>query len=265
MSRAAVLFLLLIAVAGCTPYRATHNLAYGPGAQQTFDFYEPRVNVAGTPRPALLVVHGGGYVGGDKEWADNVAKKYCPLGFVVMAINYTLADGTAARAWPHQLDDAKAALAYLQGPSGSWMGVRQPVAGLGVSAGAHLVAALHLQGDLPFAVCAAGPYDFASVPNPTTALDDALRALLGLAPGAMIPPASLEAISPVSWVTPGADMLLIHAKHDPVVPYEHASRMEETLQMAGAKAKLITIGSDSHGSVWSDAVWETWRWLRARL
>lgn len=262
MKRTAAFLLLLVLAAGCTPYRATHNLAYGPGARQTFDYYEPRLDVAGNPRPTLLVAHGGGYVGGDKAWADTVAEKYCPLGYVVVAINYTLADGTSGNAWPAQLNDAKAALAFLQGPGAGWMRIKDPVAGFGVSAGAHLMAALHLQGDLPFAVCAAGPYDFVNVPSPQ--LDDSLRALLGLSPGDPIPAAGRVVLSPVSWAVPGADMLLIHAKNDPLIPYEMASRMEETLQMAGAKVKLVTIDSSSHGSVWSDAIWATWRWLRAR-
>jgi len=210
----------------------------------------------------LLVAHGGGYVGGDKSWAKSVAKKYCLLGYAIMAINYTLADGSASAAWPRQLADAKAALAYLQGPDASWMRIKQPVAGLGVSAGAHLVAALHLQGDLPFAVCAAGPYALADVQTPQ--LDGSIRALLGLATDAPIPMAGRVLLSPNSWAVPGADMLLIHARGDPVAVYEHATRFEETLQMAGAQVKLVTIESDSHGSVWSDAVWTTQRWLAER-
>ena len=262
MNRIAAALLALLLITGCTPYRVTHNLPYGPGANQIFDCYEPLVNLDGNPRPALLVVHGGGYIGGDKDWADSVADKYCPFGYVIMAINYTLADGTAGNAWPHQLDDAKAALAYLQGPSAGWMKIRQPIAGLGVSAGAHLVAALHLQGDLPFAVCVSGPYDFVNVPMHP--LDDVLRALLGISPGDPIPPQARADISPVSWVVPGADVLMIHATYDLITPYEHATRFEAALQGVGAKSELITVDSDSHGSVWSDAVWATRDWLRAR-
>jgi acetyl esterase/lipase len=263
MKLTAALLLLLLIAPGCTPYRVTHNLAYGPGARQTFDFYEPRVNLEGSPRPVLLVAHGGGYVGGDKAWAESVAEKYCLWGYAIMAINYTLADGSpGGTTWPRQLDDARAALAYLQGSDADWMNIRQPVAGLGVSAGAHLIAALHLQGSLPFAVCVSGPYDFINVSSPQ--LDESLRALLGLAPGEHIPDADRENLSPVSWVVPPADMLLIHDKRDPLTVYEHASRMEETIQMTGGQVKLLTIDSSSHGSVWSDATWATRRWLRAR-
>lgn len=253
-----IALLALVLLAGCTPYRVTHNLPYGAGARQTYDFYEPRVDVAGDPRPALLVIHGGGYVGGDKAWADSVAKKFCPWGYVIMAINYSLAPGST---WPQQLDDAKAALAHMRAAADQ-MRIRSPIAGFGVSAGAHLAAALHLQGDLHCAVGVSGPWDFANVATPQ--LDDVLRSLLGLAPGAPISPAQRAAISPVTWVYGGADMLLIHAQGDPLTAYEHATRMEETMQMAGAKVELITIESDSHGSVWSDATGATRRWLRAR-
>lgn len=250
---------LLLTLAGCTPYRVQHDLAYGPGARQTYDYYEPKVDVAGNPRPALLVIHGGGYVNGDKAWAEKVAEKFCPWGYVVVAINYTLApDGT----WPVQLDDAKAALTHLRSPATGWMHIRRPIAGFGVSAGAHLVAALHLQGDLSFAVGASGPWDFVNISNPQ--LDGTLRALLGLPDGVPIPFTVREDLSPVSWVAPAADMLLIHARRDPLTVYEHAQRFEAALQGVGAEVKLVTVDSSSHGSAWKDAVWATRRWLRAR-
>ena len=121
MTRLSVMLVLTVLAVGCTPYRVTKDLAYGPGARQTFDFYEPLVDLAGSPRPVLLVAHGGAYIGGDKSWADSVAEKFCPWGYALMAINYTLAvEGSSATTWPRQLDDAKAALAYLQGPSAAY-------------------------------------------------------------------------------------------------------------------------------------------------
>jgi acetyl esterase/lipase len=239
----------------CTPYRSTHNLAYGPGANQTYDFYEPRVDVAGSPRPALLVIHGGGYVSGDKSWAEKVAEKFCPWGYVVVGINYTLApEGT----WPMQLDEAQIALNHMR--SSPWMDIKEPIAGFGVSAGAHLAAALHLMGDLPIAVGASGPWDFIHCSTPQ--LDEPLRLLLGLAPGAPIPPGLRAMMSPVTWVKPSADMLLIHAKHDPLIPFQNAINFEAALRAVGAKVVLLPIDSDSHSAAWNDAIWTTLRWLR---
>ena len=258
MRNALFLFAGLVLLSGCTPYRVTHNLRYGLGDRQTYDLYEPRVNLAGDPRPAILAIHGGGYVGGDKVWAKKVAERFCPWGYVVMGINYTLApNGT----WPRQLIDAKAALTHIRDQA-TRLRIRFPIAGLGTSAGAHLVAALHLQGDLPFAIGASGPWDMVNVTNPQ--LDAAMRALLGLAPGDALTPAQRALISPISWVHPGGDMLLIHAKRDPLTAYEHATRMEAALQGVGAKVKLVTVDSSSHGNVWNDATFTIRLWLQAR-
>jgi len=249
------LLFILAMLSGCTPYRATHNLAYGPDARQTYDFYEPRVDVAGTPRPALLVIHGGGYVSGDKSWAEKVAEKFCPWGYVVLGINYTLSPGGI---WPAQLDDAQTALNHMR--ASPWMNIREPIAGFGVSAGAHLVAALHLVRDLPLAIGASGPYDLINYSNEQ--LDDSLRALLGLPPNAPITPAQRAILSPVSWATSNGNMLLIHAKYDPLTIFAHALSFESALKIVGAKVDLIKIDSDSHSASWDDNTGVIRRWLR---
>jgi len=260
MNRWIVLSLLALLIAGCTPYRATHQLAYGPLPRQTYDFYEPRINVAGSPRPALLVIHGGGYVTGDKSWAKAVAEKFCPWGYVVVAMNYTLAGPSSP--WPVQLADAMLALEHMRGPTTDWMNIRRPIAGFGVSAGAHLVSALHLQGDLPLAIAASGVYDFVNESTPQ--LDGTLRALLGLSAADPIPSIARHQLSPVSWANSDGDILLVHSKWDPLTDYRHAERFEAALQAAGAKVELATVDNDSHSSAWKDATWAMRRWLNPR-
>ncbi len=253
-----ILLLSLLLLVSCAPYRVRHDLAYGTGARQTYDYYEPRVDVAGSPRPVLLVVHGGGYVSGDKAWAEAVAERFCPAGYVVVAINYTLADGIPGSTWPAQLRDAQVALEYVR--TAGWMRVRRPVVGFGVSAGAHLVAALHLQGDLPRAVLASGPWDFVNASS--AQLDGTLRALLGLWSTSPIPPQDRAALSPVNWAHPSGDVLLIHARRDPLTVYQHATSFRAALVAAGARVELVTINSSSHGSAWKDAVLRTLGWLK---
>jgi acetyl esterase/lipase len=238
-------------------YKSRHNLPYGPGASQTYDFYEPVVDIAGSPRPALLVIHGGGYVAGDKSWAEKVARKFCPWGYVVVGINYTLAP---TGLWPTQLDDAQAALNHMR--TSPWMNIREPIAGFGVSAGAHLTSALHLQRDLPLAIGASGPWDMINASNEQQ--DISLRLLLGLPEGAPLSPADRAMISPVTWVKPDADMLLVHATGDPLIPYQNAINFKAALQGVGAKVILVTINSDSHSAAWNDATLTMFRWLKEK-
>lgn len=253
------IILLILLLSGCAqspPYKVQYNLTYGPGSSQTYDFYDPKSNTDG-PRPALLVIHGGGYVGGDKAWAKKVANEFCPRGYVVVAINYTLApEGT----WPLQLDEAQAALNHMR--TSPWMNIREPIAGFGVSAGAHLVAALHLQRDLPLAIGASGPWDLENVSN--AALDASIRALLGLPPDIPLTPGDRAVLSATRWVNPKGDMLLIHAKKDTLTVFLHAINFESALRSAGASVLLLAIDDDSHGSAWKYGIWEMDQWLKAK-
>ena len=94
----------------------TKDLAYGSavndrGQTQTLelDLYRPAGDTA-TARPAVVVVHGGGFVTGTKEksavWADDLAKR----GYVAVSIDYRLASGSIPRgsaAYVRAVYDAK--------------------------------------------------------------------------------------------------------------------------------------------------------------
>ncbi len=80
--------------------QVTPNITYGTGPVQggastanlTLDLYQP-VPVA-TPlpaqTPAIVLVHGGGFVGGDKTDMAPLAQEYASLGYVVASINYRM-------------------------------------------------------------------------------------------------------------------------------------------------------------------------------
>ena len=91
------------------------------------------------PGPALLWVHGGGYVGGSARLDDKLCRRFAEqLGIVVVAVDYRLAP---EHPFPAGLDDCYAALA--------WLAQRSDVDGAriaigGASAGGGLAAALAL-------------------------------------------------------------------------------------------------------------------------
>ncbi len=80
--------------------QATSNVLYGQGLVQNgasnenllLDVYRP-VQVA-TPlpaeTPAIVLVHGGGFVSGDKADMAPLAEQYASLGYVVVSIDYRL-------------------------------------------------------------------------------------------------------------------------------------------------------------------------------
>jgi acetyl esterase/lipase len=103
-----------------------------------------RVPNAG-PKPAVVFVHGGSYVGGDPRddrsalYGENDAfmAYVASRGYVVFAVRYRLADEAK---WPAQLVDVKAAIRWIRGNASQYGVDPQRVAVWGESAGGHLAA-----------------------------------------------------------------------------------------------------------------------------
>lgn len=92
--------------------------------------------------PALLRIHGGGYVFGTAEMGDARSREWAlDLGCVIVSVEYRLAPDTA---FPGPLDDCHAALVWLHDQA-DVLGVdRARIAVRGESAGGGLAAALAL-------------------------------------------------------------------------------------------------------------------------
>jgi triacylglycerol lipase len=94
------------------PYRdvlVERDLAYGSHARNRLDVY--RSDTAADPAPALLFVHGGGFVSGDKKrpgtpYQDNVALWAVRHGLVGVNMTYRLAP---EHRWPAGAEDVAAA------------------------------------------------------------------------------------------------------------------------------------------------------------
>jgi acetyl esterase/lipase len=102
--------------------------------------YQP-TDVA-APRPAILHVHGGGYVIGVPEMNDAVNRQMASdLGYVIVSVDYRLAPETP---FPGPLEDCYAALQWLHANAGE-LGVDPArIAIRGESAGGGLAAGLAL-------------------------------------------------------------------------------------------------------------------------
>lgn len=102
--------------------------------------YRPRGTTA--PCPALLWIHGGGYVAGTPEFDDaQVQRLVDAVGCVVVAVDYRLAP---EHPHPAPLDDCHAALQWLHAEADALGVDRSRLAIAGQSAGGGLCAALAL-------------------------------------------------------------------------------------------------------------------------
>jgi acetyl esterase/lipase len=116
---------------------ATHD-----GVELAGDVFLPK---AAKAVPALVAVHGGGWVAGARNafqyWGPYLAAR----GIATFAISYRLA--TKAKMFPQAVQDVLAGVQFLRGKAGSFGVDPARIGLLGASAGAHLAALAALSGE----------------------------------------------------------------------------------------------------------------------
>lgn len=136
------------------PAREELALSYGTHPQQMLDAYFPEA--ANTQTPVVFMLHGGGWIEGDKSEFSARAAAFRNEGFIVLNMNYRLADSTGIHATPpqhvasavrmaQQLDDIDSAVAFYKRKAAGWGTSTTRLFMAGHSAGAHL-SMLYVQG-----------------------------------------------------------------------------------------------------------------------
>lgn len=123
--------------------RPTHaEVPYGPFAAQRIDFWQAPGE---GPRPLLLHIHGGGWVGGDKKQSPKTVQAYLDKGISYASINYRLS-GEAPL--PAPVHDAARALQFIRSKATEWNIRKDRIALTGGSAGASTSMWILLHDDL---------------------------------------------------------------------------------------------------------------------
>ena len=116
--------------------KVIRDVSYGPLPAERLDVYAP---ARARNAPVVLLVHGGGWITGDKAAAsvvDNKVGRWVPRGFVVISANYPMLPATPP---VQQARYVAKALAFAQRHASRWGGSRNRFIVMGHSAGAHLV------------------------------------------------------------------------------------------------------------------------------
>ena len=105
------------------------------------DLYKPKI--AKGKLPAIVCIHGGGWIKGKRQGFRNVAKKYAANGFVAVTVEYRLS-GEAK--FPANIQDCKAAVRWLRANAEKYNIDKDRIAATGSSAGGQLAALLATSG-----------------------------------------------------------------------------------------------------------------------
>ena len=115
-----------------------HDLSYlAPGRKEKLDLYQPSARPAGEISPAVVIIHGGGWVGGDKssEREFVTGTTLAKAGYVCISIEYWK---EAENRWPTNLQDCKNAVRWLRVNAAKLQVDPARIGVIGGSAGGHL-------------------------------------------------------------------------------------------------------------------------------
>lgn len=190
------------------------------------------------PRPAIISVHGGRWVGGHKKDASTIkVEQWAGFGFFAMSIDYRLKNCTPA---PACYQDFQCAIRYAHAHADAYNIDTKRIFLIGQSAGGHMVSLAATLGDGPYPRTGGwekSSNDFRAAISVAAAYD-----LVTLDWGALWTPPDVPAeqarsqASPTNHVTAQSKPLLImHSDNDRSVPINNALAMVEVLKKAGAR------------------------------
>jgi acetyl esterase/lipase len=154
--------------------RVERDVKYGPAERNLLDVFVPAI-ASSAPRPVLIFVHGGAFIGGDKRTApdspfyDNIMLWAVQNGFIGVNMTYRLAP---AAPWPAGAEDVASAVKWVADKIGDRGGDPARIYLMGHSAGAIHVATYvaHPEfqklkgGGIAGAIMISGAYDLATWP-----------------------------------------------------------------------------------------------------
>jgi acetyl esterase/lipase len=230
------------------------NVAYLPKPRtETADLYLPAKRDRNVRSPAVVIIHGGGFTGGDKAAARefNIGTTLALHGYVAMSVNYALASKDNPT-WPRNVQDCMTAVRWLRKNADRFQIDPDHIGTIGGSAGGHLAAMLAvadvkdgLDPTAPYsefscrvqcAVPMYGAYDF-------TDRND----LVMIGKTREQAPEAYQAASPILYLnrkTP--PMLLLCGTADSAGTVAQSERFAAALKKAGVEHELILVEGAPH-------------------
>jgi len=279
------LVVFITGLAGLTALRADEmkfikDVAYlGADRAEKLDVYLPPDKFV-RPLPALIWIHGGAWVKGDKGAAreHNVGENLARNGYVVFSINYKLGKNSAGlppdppvsvdppppaepvatppdavAPWPQNIADCKSALRYVRKEAAQYGVDPNHIAVGGGSAGGHLCLVLGLSGNSP-ELNKLGLYP--EQDNKVACIIDFYGANEFVIPRRMevVSGATVEetrknivAATPATYLTKDSPpVLVVHGDADQLVSLSSSKRLVEAMEKLGIPHQFIIVPGAPH-------------------
>jgi alpha-L-fucosidase 2 len=275
----------LLLCAALAAGRSFSDLEYAQvnGQSLRLDGYIPE---GSGPFPAAILVHGGGWVTGDKT--HSVRPLFQPLaraGVAWFSINYRLARGPNPEALisleglatlANASEDVRSAVRFVRAHAAEWNLDSQRMVLIGESAGAHLASMAALRpapgSGVEAVVAFYSPSDLVDLVETSPSIPELLRRAVRGTPLEALLLQGLRQLSPRTWVRAGAPpFLMIHGTADALVPFHQSEAMCDALRSAGNLCELVPVPGGGHGvGGWERAGLDFYKdrmldWLRGLL
>jgi acetyl esterase/lipase len=232
--------------------------------RQRVDLFLPANRSDDKPLPVVVLIHGGGWIGGDRKGYGGAAAVLAATGkFAAVSVGYRMSNEAK---WPAQIHDCKAAIRWIRGHAKEYNLDPNRIGATGASAGGHLVTMLgvtadnkELEGELgefkdqssavTCVVNFCGPSDMTLplMQGDAAKTDD--PAVSGLVGGSLKEKVDVvKSASPINYITAKAvPIMTVHGTKDARVNYQQAEILHAALSKAGATSLLIPVTDAGHG------------------
>ncbi len=149
LARLVALWTLAVTMWAVQAQSQPQRIAFSESHPQLYlDLFRPAgESPSGDLKPAVLCLHGGGWMKGDPGKIHATAAEFASRGFVAVASSYRLTDEAT---FPAQLEDVIEALAWMKSDAGATEGIDPDrIFVMGSSAGGHLAVLVGVHDDVP--------------------------------------------------------------------------------------------------------------------
>lgn len=237
------------------PVHIEKDIAYlGANRIEKADLYLPTTSPDGAKRPGIVIIHGGGWVGGDKGAAreQNIGGTLASHGYVCLSINYRLQPKDGPRIWPQNLHDCKTAVRWLRANAERLQLDVEHIGVIGGSAGGHLAAMVGVTGP-EAGLDPAEPYGSHScrvqavidLYGPMADTPNRVTTLVGKS--CEEAPELCRQVTPLSHLDKtDPPVLILHGTADKTVPVRDSEVFADALKKAGIEHELVIVPGAPH-------------------
>lgn len=258
ISNFSILFLFLLTMMSweCSAQKNRESLElldyrYGDDSLHRMDVHLIKDRTPETP--LLILVHGGGWMSGDKRDFNYLKDYIYPMGVNVVNLNYRLANQESVH-YKEIMADLSLALGHLYTKADEWHIRPRKWIMWGNSAGGHLTLLYAYNYDkqerLSAAVSFAGPVKLDDVTSLQRAKPEDINGLLPLITGKAYITSNLDTAYRLASPYYGnryIPTLLIHGTQDHIVPLEQSELMYTRLQLHNVPTDFIILENGDHG------------------